>query len=134
MDNTPGGTSEPEQPSTAGSEDPFDIVLDDDFIKAAAAKEQSARTRELTAKWAKQPPTQTGWRTDGPSAFRAPDPQESQPQKAAKKPKTKRRGSGSSRIVLRNAAAGGGGDADYYGVILCGAGLASAGRGVGITA
>lgn len=103
MDNTPGGTSEPEQPSTAGSEDPFDIVLDDDFIKAAAAKEQSARTRELTAKWAKQPPTQTGWRTDGPSAFRAPDPQESQPQKAAKKPKTKRSGSGSSRIVLRNA-------------------------------
>ncbi|HEU5427124.1 MAG TPA: hypothetical protein VFU74_09635 [Actinocrinis sp.] len=104
MDNTPGGTSEPEQPSATGSEDPFDIVLDEDFIKAAAAKEQSARTRELAAKWAKQPPTQTGWRTDGPSAFRAPNPPPSEPQKATKQLKTKRSGSGSSRILLRNAA------------------------------
>jgi hypothetical protein len=104
VDNTPGGTSEPEQPSATGSDDPFDIVLDQDFIKAAAAKEQSARTRELAAKWAKQPPTQTGWRTDGPSAFRAPEPSQSQPQNADKKLKTKRSGRGTSRILLRNAA------------------------------
>lgn len=104
MDSTPGGTSEPEQPSSTGSDDPFDIVLDEDFIKAAAAKEQSARTRELAAKWAKQPPTPTGWRTDGPSAFRAPNPPESEQRQPTKAAKPKRSGRGSSRIVLRNAA------------------------------
>lgn len=102
MNNTPGGTSEPEQPPPAGSDDPFDIVLNEDFIKAAAAKEQSARTRELAARWAKQPPTQTGWRTDGPTAFQAPAAQ-NQPQKADKKTKIKRSGRGPSRVLLRNA-------------------------------
>jgi hypothetical protein len=57
-----GGSSE----SGKGSDDPFDIVLDEDFIRGATAKEASARTRELSARWAKEPPKPTAWRGDGP--------------------------------------------------------------------
>ena len=104
MNSTPGETSEPEQPSSAGSDDPFDVVLDEDFIRGAAAKEQSARARELAARWAKQPPTQTGWRSDGPSPYQAPGPTPSAGQKGTKKPKLRRSGRGASRVVLRNTA------------------------------
>ena len=34
--------------------------------KTAAYKEPSARQRELTAKWKKEAPKDTGWRTGGP--------------------------------------------------------------------
>lgn len=65
-----GGASE----SGKGSGDPFDIVLDENFVKGAAAKEPSARTRELSARWAKEPPKPTAWRGDSPDplAGRAP--------------------------------------------------------------
>lgn len=57
-----GGASEPAK----GSDDPFDIVLNEDFVKGATAKEPSARTRELSARWAKEPPKPTAWRGDSP--------------------------------------------------------------------
>lgn len=57
-----GGASE----SAKDSDDPFDIVLDESFVKGATAKEPSARTRELSARWAKEPPKPTAWRGDVP--------------------------------------------------------------------
>lgn len=65
MTDNPGGSSE----SRKGSDDPFDIVLDEDFVKGAKAKEPSARSRELGARWAKEPPQQTGWRNDSPDPW-----------------------------------------------------------------
>ncbi len=93
MNDTPGGSAEPEQ-SPAGSEDPFNVILDEAFVQGATSKEQSARARELAAKWAKQPPTQTGWRNDAPVNYPAPE--------AASKPKRSRLSS--MRVPMRNAA------------------------------
>ncbi|MFD0631617.1 hypothetical protein ACFQ9X_08250 [Catenulispora yoronensis] len=42
--------------------------------KSAAYKEPSARQRELTEKWKKDEPKDTGWRTDGPPADLSPKP------------------------------------------------------------
>jgi hypothetical protein len=61
-----GGIPEPE--------DPFDVVLDEDFIKGATAEEPTARTRELSAKWAEEPQQATGRRTDGPTDRGRPSP------------------------------------------------------------
>lgn len=47
-------------------EDPFDVVLDEDFIRSATTKEPSARARELKARWAQNPPGETEWRAGGP--------------------------------------------------------------------
>ncbi|MFF2143422.1 hypothetical protein [Kitasatospora sp. NPDC058190] len=62
----PGGSD----PSGAGGKDPFaDLVLDEDFIKSASVKEQSGRTRMLTARWKHTPPVDPGGRrsvNDGP--------------------------------------------------------------------
>jgi hypothetical protein len=91
VNDTLGGSPEPEQPP-AGSEDPFNVILDESFVQGAAAKEQSARARELAAKWAKEPPTQTGWRNDTPVNYPVPE--------AA--PKRSRRGK--MRVPMRNAA------------------------------
>ncbi|WP_329565068.1 SCO2583/SCO2584 N-terminal domain-containing protein [Kitasatospora sp. NBC_01266] len=56
-------TEDPPQPP--GEEpDPFaDLVLDEEFVKGAAVKEQSGRARMLAAKWRHQPPQQEeAWR------------------------------------------------------------------------
>lgn len=42
--------------------------------KSAAYKEPSARQRELTEKWKKEQPKDTGWRTDGPRTELSPKP------------------------------------------------------------
>jgi hypothetical protein len=64
----PGDSSE----SSQGSDDPFDIEFDEDFIKAATTKEPSARARELSARWSKEPPKDTGWRSDTPDPLHQP--------------------------------------------------------------
>ncbi|MBV2154589.1 hypothetical protein [Kitasatospora sp. SUK 42] len=66
----PGGSD----PSGAGGKDPFaDLVLDEEFIKAASVKEQSGRTRMLSARWKHTPPVDPGGRrsvNDGPAPKR----------------------------------------------------------------
>ncbi|GAA1069134.1 hypothetical protein GCM10009663_00070 [Kitasatospora arboriphila] len=53
-------------------DDPFeDVVLDEDFVRAATVKEQSGRARMLAAKWQQQPPQPEPWRA---SADPAPAP------------------------------------------------------------
>lgn len=60
--------------SGAGGGDQEDIlakfIFDEAFVKAAAVKEESARTRELRAQWKKEPPKSEAWRSweAGPSA------------------------------------------------------------------
>lgn len=50
--------------------DPFaDLVLDEEFVRAAAVKEQTGRTRMLAARWQHTPPVDPGGRrsvNDGP--------------------------------------------------------------------
>jgi hypothetical protein len=65
-----GGPSD----SSQDPDDPFDIVLDEDFVRAATTKEPSARARELGARWSEQPPEATGWRGDTPDPSRQADP------------------------------------------------------------
>lgn len=50
---------QPDQPN-----DPFaNLVLDEEFVKGAAVKEQSGRARMLTAKWKREPPkVEEAWR------------------------------------------------------------------------
>ncbi|MBD0690523.1 hypothetical protein [Streptomyces sp. CBMA123] len=64
----PGGSD----PSGAGGKDPFaDLVLDEEFIRSASVKEQSGRTRMLSARWKHTPPVDPGGRrsvNDGPAA------------------------------------------------------------------
>ncbi|MEY9874089.1 hypothetical protein ABH931_003583 [Streptacidiphilus sp. MAP12-33] len=44
-------------------EDPFEnLVLDEDFVRAAEHKEASARARMLSSRWKKKPPQDTAWR------------------------------------------------------------------------
>ncbi|MER5640817.1 hypothetical protein ABT095_28185 [Kitasatospora sp. NPDC002227] len=53
-----------EDPDQRPAEDPFDsLVLDEDFVRAASVKEQSARARMLGARWKKEPPQDTAWRS-----------------------------------------------------------------------
>ncbi|MEU6231970.1 hypothetical protein, partial [Kitasatospora sp. NPDC047058] len=58
-------------PSGAGSKDPFaDLVLDEEFVKGAAVREQAGRTRMLAARWKHTPPVDPGGRrsvNDGPA-------------------------------------------------------------------
>lgn len=60
--------------SSQEPDDPFDIVLDEDFVKAATTKEPSARARELNARWSEQPPESTGRRSDTPDPSGEADP------------------------------------------------------------
>jgi len=48
----------------------FERSFTKESTKSAAYKEPSARQRELTEKWKKEQPTETGWRTDGPRTDR----------------------------------------------------------------
>ncbi|MQS13553.1 hypothetical protein F7Q99_15070 [Streptomyces kaniharaensis] len=64
----PGGSD----PSEAGGKDPFaGLVLDEEFVRSAAVKEQSGRTRVLAARWKHTPPVDPGGRrsvNEGPAA------------------------------------------------------------------
>jgi len=45
--------------------DPFEgLVLDEDFVRGATAKESSARARMLASKWRQEPPGDTSWRPE----------------------------------------------------------------------
>lgn len=45
-----------------------DLVLDEDFIRAAETSEPSARARMLAARWRAEEPEQQPWRSDEPPA------------------------------------------------------------------
>ncbi|MEV7596587.1 hypothetical protein AB0O91_04280 [Kitasatospora sp. NPDC089797] len=66
----PGGSD----PSGAGGKDPFaDLVLDEEFVRGASVKEQSGRSRMLSARWKHTPPVDPGGRrsvNDGPPQAR----------------------------------------------------------------
>ncbi|MEU3569513.1 hypothetical protein AB0E96_13965 [Kitasatospora sp. NPDC036755] len=72
----PAGGDEPDgsDPSGAGRKDPFaDLVLDEEFVRRATVKEQSGRTRMLSARWKHTPPVDPGGRrsvNDGPAPKR----------------------------------------------------------------
>lgn len=67
--------AEEPEPRPAGQPDPFEgLVLDEEFVRAAAVKEQSGRTRMLAARWKHQPPVDPGGRrsvNDGPKRKRS---------------------------------------------------------------
>ncbi|MFJ6617093.1 hypothetical protein ACIQOW_05840 [Kitasatospora sp. NPDC091335] len=69
----PGRGDEPDgsAPSGAGAKDPFaGLVLDEEFVRGAAHKEQAGRTRMLAARWKHTPPVDPGGRrsvNDGPA-------------------------------------------------------------------
>jgi hypothetical protein len=44
------------------------VVLDEDFIRSAEASEPSARARMLAARWRREAPEPTPWRSDEPPA------------------------------------------------------------------
>ncbi|WP_441245485.1 SCO2583/SCO2584 N-terminal domain-containing protein [Kitasatospora sp. McL0602] len=51
------------RPAKEPEHDPFEgLVLDEDFVRAATEKEQSARARMLGARWRAQPPEAEQWR------------------------------------------------------------------------
>ncbi|WJV47603.1 hypothetical protein [Streptomyces flavofungini] len=60
-----GGTG---GPGSAGDEQWDDVVLDDDFVRSAAAAEPSARARMLSARWRDRAPEPQPWRSDEPPA------------------------------------------------------------------
>ncbi|MFJ9693314.1 hypothetical protein [Kitasatospora sp. NPDC101183] len=64
----------PDEGDEAGGKDPFaDLVLDEEFVKGASVKEQSGRTRMLSARWKHTPPVDPGGRrsvNDGPEPER----------------------------------------------------------------
>lgn len=45
-----------------------DLVLDEDFIRAAETSEPSARARMLAERWRKEEPEPQPWRSDEPPA------------------------------------------------------------------
>ncbi|MFJ8040708.1 hypothetical protein ACIRBX_09425 [Kitasatospora sp. NPDC096147] len=59
-----------EDPDQRPSDDPFEgLVLDEEFVRSAGAKEQAGRTRMLAARWKDNPPHDPGGRrsvNDGP--------------------------------------------------------------------
>ncbi|MFC8453039.1 hypothetical protein [Kitasatospora sp. NPDC057223] len=57
----------PSEGSEPGGTDPFEnLVLDEEFVRGATVKEQSGRTRMLTARWKHQPPVDPGGRRSVP--------------------------------------------------------------------
>ncbi|MBX9397947.1 hypothetical protein K4749_31270 [Streptomyces sp. TRM72054] len=64
-----GGTSGHEERGQSGDDAwDDDLVLDDDFIRAAESSEPSARARMLTARWRREEPEPQPWRSDEPPA------------------------------------------------------------------
>ncbi|MFI9150787.1 hypothetical protein [Streptomyces sp. NPDC053367] len=45
-----------------------DLVLDEDFVRAAETTEPSARARMLAARWREEEPEPQPWRSDEPPA------------------------------------------------------------------
>lgn len=70
MTENHGGPSD----SAQDPDDPFDIVLDEDFVRAATNKEPSARARARSARWSEQPPEAAGWRGAAPGSSPVADP------------------------------------------------------------
>ncbi|MDN0199381.1 hypothetical protein [Streptomyces sp. S.PNR 29] len=54
--------------SRAGDDVWDDLVLDEDFIRAAETSEPSARARTLAARWRTEAPEPQPWRSDEPPA------------------------------------------------------------------
>ncbi|OQR60739.1 hypothetical protein B6E66_28460 [Streptomyces maremycinicus] len=52
----------------SGGEVGNDLVLDEDFIRAAETSEPSARARMLAARWRAREPEPQPWRSDEPPA------------------------------------------------------------------
>jgi hypothetical protein len=48
--------------------------VDGSRVQGPGAKEEAARTRELRAKWSKNPPQAVPWRADGPKPWETPGP------------------------------------------------------------
>jgi len=48
--------------------------VDGSRVQGPGTKEEAARTRELRAKWSKNPPEAMPWRTDGPKPWETPGP------------------------------------------------------------
>jgi hypothetical protein len=91
----PGGASE----SSQDPDDPFDIDFDEDFVRAATTKEPSARARELSARWSKEPPPDTGRRSGAPDPLQDEQQQQHQPEPRRAEPENQER-----RIWPRNLA------------------------------
>ena len=97
----PGAESEGHGPEDAG------LSVDEKFARLVAEiggagaaakpapKEEAARTRELRAKWSKNPPQAVGWRTDGPSL-----PEPAPAEKRRKVPRQRRRSTGSKWLPV----------------------------------
>ncbi|EFF91942.1 conserved hypothetical protein [Streptomyces sp. e14] len=62
----PGAGETPPGAGDGGGWD--DVVLDADFIRAAATAEPSARARMLAARWRREQPEPQPWRSDEPPA------------------------------------------------------------------
>ncbi|MGP4083122.1 MULTISPECIES: SGM_3592 family protein [Streptomyces] len=62
------GRSGNEAGDGAGSETWDDLVLDEDFIRAAETSEPSARARMLAERWRREEPEPQPWRSDEPPA------------------------------------------------------------------
>ncbi|MFE6178106.1 hypothetical protein [Streptomyces sp. NPDC056464] len=63
-----GGTSQHGDRERSGDDTWDDLVLDDDFIRAADTSEPSARARMLAARWRREKPEPQPWRSDEPPA------------------------------------------------------------------
>jgi hypothetical protein len=76
--NPPGEGSEGESPEETGAgtiEEKFAKLaaeIDGTQVKGPGIKEESARTRELRAKWSQNPPKPQPWRADGPKPTQDP--------------------------------------------------------------
>ncbi|GGS88196.1 SGM_3592 family protein [Streptomyces chromofuscus] len=62
------GTSQHEDRGPSGDDAWDDLVLDDDFVRAAGTSEPSARARMLGARWRREKPEPQPWRSDEPPA------------------------------------------------------------------
>lgn len=63
------GHDRPDGSRGDGSDDSLDdVVLDEDFIRAAGTTEPSARARMLAARWRTGAPEPQPWRSDEPPA------------------------------------------------------------------
>ncbi|MFF0890203.1 hypothetical protein [Streptomyces sp. NPDC003456] len=57
-----------EKDESVGIDHIDDVVLDEDFVRAAGASEPSARARMLAARWRREEPEPQPWRSDEPPA------------------------------------------------------------------
>ncbi|GAB2733692.1 hypothetical protein [Streptomyces bullii] len=64
------GRGQPGRPGQPGQTGDVwdDLVLDEDFVRAAGTSEPSARARMLAARWRREEPEPQPWRSDEPPA------------------------------------------------------------------